>query len=443
MPSSYPTAIDALAINKANATATTADHPAHHNDMADAINKIEAELGINPRGGYATVAAKVVGAFYDVKDYGAVGNDTTDDTTAIQNAVAAASAAGGGVVFLPKGTFKISGTIDLGLTVSMVGISRGASILHYTGSSHAVSIGNAAAAGAPGTALNRVSDFTIQGVNAATVGSIGIRVIKCLFPVLERMYCTQIETGYKIDGSDLWCASGSLLHLRTQNVKFGMLFTANAGKQVNDMTVLGGYFYGGGSENGAYGIKVEALSDSNKFFGVACEGFAGVSAKGFWITAGATGGTHLFGTRTETCTTEVLLDTTATQVIIVGHTGGTVTDNGYANLIVERNIIRHATRFVSYAAAITPDVFDGEVKEVGSLTGNITVNNPTNSAMGARLTFYFQQDATGGRTITFGAKYRANWTPDTGANKRNTITFSYSFYLDLWLQISSVVGLAA
>lgn len=59
MASSYPGGLDSFATNKANATATVTDHPAHHNDLADAINKIEAELGTNPSGAAASVAAAI------------------------------------------------------------------------------------------------------------------------------------------------------------------------------------------------------------------------------------------------------------------------------------------------------------------------------------------------------------------------------------------------
>lgn len=49
---------------------------------------------------------------YNVKAYGAVGDDSTDDTTAIQNAVAAAGATGG-IVWFPSGTYKITTSIKL------------------------------------------------------------------------------------------------------------------------------------------------------------------------------------------------------------------------------------------------------------------------------------------------------------------------------------------
>lgn len=49
-----------------------------------------------------------------VKDFGAVGNGTTDDTAAIQAAVDALSAAGvGGTVYLPAGTYKVTSNISI------------------------------------------------------------------------------------------------------------------------------------------------------------------------------------------------------------------------------------------------------------------------------------------------------------------------------------------
>lgn len=47
---------------------------------------------------------------YNVKDstYGATGDGTTDDRAAIQAAINAAATAGGGIVFLPKGTYRVT-----------------------------------------------------------------------------------------------------------------------------------------------------------------------------------------------------------------------------------------------------------------------------------------------------------------------------------------------
>jgi len=51
--------------------------------------------------------------YYNVKQYGAQGNGTTDDTTAIQTAITTAQTAGGGVVYFPPGTYIISNTLTI------------------------------------------------------------------------------------------------------------------------------------------------------------------------------------------------------------------------------------------------------------------------------------------------------------------------------------------
>ena len=48
--------------------------------------------------------------FYNVRDYGAVGDGVTDDRASIQSALDACRTAGGGTVFLPTGTYLISST---------------------------------------------------------------------------------------------------------------------------------------------------------------------------------------------------------------------------------------------------------------------------------------------------------------------------------------------
>src|SRR5436190_12589855 len=74
---------------------------------------IAARTGLNYKSGTppSTLAVSVGYAasdIYNVRAYGAVGNGSTDDTTAIQAALNAAGAAGGGIVFLPRGTYKIT-----------------------------------------------------------------------------------------------------------------------------------------------------------------------------------------------------------------------------------------------------------------------------------------------------------------------------------------------
>jgi hypothetical protein len=65
---------------------------------------------------------------YDVRDFGAIGDGVTDDTTAINNA-AAAVGSGGGIVYLPTGRYLISKVIRLQSNTTLLGDGPQASIL--------------------------------------------------------------------------------------------------------------------------------------------------------------------------------------------------------------------------------------------------------------------------------------------------------------------------
>lgn len=84
---------------------------------------------------------------FSVKDFGATGDGTTNDTAAIQAAINAAATAGGGQVYLPPGTYRLNS-----------GISWTASNIHLVGSGQGVTIilanfatGNVISVGSSGT----------------------------------------------------------------------------------------------------------------------------------------------------------------------------------------------------------------------------------------------------------------------------------------------------
>ena len=56
--------------------------------------------------------------------FGAVGNGTNDDTAAIQAALNSAGNNGGGIVFLPRGNYRINSSLVIPAQTSLVGVWR-------------------------------------------------------------------------------------------------------------------------------------------------------------------------------------------------------------------------------------------------------------------------------------------------------------------------------
>lgn len=65
------------------------------------------------------------GAFVNVKDFGSVGDGTTDDTTSIQSAITFLVNKGGGTLYFPKGAYGISSTIQIDADSIGIKMERG------------------------------------------------------------------------------------------------------------------------------------------------------------------------------------------------------------------------------------------------------------------------------------------------------------------------------
>lgn len=99
---------------------------------------------------------------FDVKAYGAVGDGTTDDTTAIQNTIDACHTAGGGTVYFPAATYKIIAALKLysGTTPTIVAYSN-------------ITLKGAGAASTGGTIISQVTTGAdcIKGLNDVANGA--------------------------------------------------------------------------------------------------------------------------------------------------------------------------------------------------------------------------------------------------------------------------------
>ncbi len=96
-----------------------------------------------------TAFSQVSGLFYNVRAsaYGALGDGTTDDTSAIQAAIDDANADGGGIVFFPAGIYRITSALTLKIQVSLLGANALASSISID---HASNNGITVAAGSTG-----------------------------------------------------------------------------------------------------------------------------------------------------------------------------------------------------------------------------------------------------------------------------------------------------
>lgn len=108
----------------------------------------------------------VSGLFASATAYGAVGDGTADDTTAIQDAIDAVSAGGGGIIFLPTGTYRTTSSLTLPANCTLKGEGRVATVLDidHTGDGIILS-----------ASFTAVESLKTQQRDTGTVGS-GIRV---------------------------------------------------------------------------------------------------------------------------------------------------------------------------------------------------------------------------------------------------------------------------
>jgi hypothetical protein len=78
--------------------------------------------------GLATGQSASAAGTFNVRNYGATGNGSSNDTSGINNAITAANAAGGGTVLFPSGTYKSSNSIHMKSNVTLQ-LDSGATIV--------------------------------------------------------------------------------------------------------------------------------------------------------------------------------------------------------------------------------------------------------------------------------------------------------------------------
>lgn len=111
-----------------------------------------------------TPLANVPTMYYNVRDYGALGDGATNDAPAIQAAIDAAEAAGGGTVFFPRGYYKVGAMLTVETDgVWLVGSGRLATRVEKTGNFALIRISGATGAGSNHTTDCGVKAMSLRG----------------------------------------------------------------------------------------------------------------------------------------------------------------------------------------------------------------------------------------------------------------------------------------
>lgn len=198
-----------------------------------------------------------------VKDYGAVGDNVADDTSAIQAAInAVAALTYGGVVYFPPGVYRVSSVLTLSAetNVSFEGAGQGATTIRNTHASNNT------------LTLTNCANFFIRDLQIdhsdTTNGSTGqaIRLNGCRDVLLSHVWAVDHRIGFDITDD----SSGSSPTARTclfecgafsisNAASFGLRYGTGAGTTSCDNHVVLGGFY----QSGAAGTGIQAGSGTS------------------------------------------------------------------------------------------------------------------------------------------------------------------------------------
>lgn len=194
----------------------------------------------------------------DVRRYGAVGDNSTDCTTAIQDALDVGSR-----VFIPNGTWKITASLDLPSYAAILFESRNAILK--------ASIGSPLLRGKNGTTTRtygaNIYGGTLNNTSSGTAGGVGIdwksmTMAKCYGTIIQN-----VETGIKNGGTDAQGAFYNEFHgVDISDVVTGI----DNGTLGNDNK-----FFGGRVNSSTTGTRDNDCS-GNLYCGVAVETFSTV-----------------------------------------------------------------------------------------------------------------------------------------------------------------------
>ncbi|MDD3926099.1 MAG: glycosyl hydrolase family 28-related protein [bacterium] len=352
----------------------------------------------------------------DVRAYGAKGDGTTDDTTAIQNAIDSFSS--GGIVFFPSGTYVITSALTVRKGIILQGSGRGCPINNGFTTTTIQNNGT-------GVALNISSAWDITIRDIAVLGnansSHGISAYEATRLLIENVYLAANDRGISLSTS----VNVVLRHV-------GSSLNRGAGLIASDITVLtiqDSYM----SDNVGYGARANNCASvyiaNSIFSAMNSTNECGLSLA---TSAGASESQVVIGCFFENNSTA--LDVNATSGIAhrsVLISGNQFTDSNTAILlrslvedaVIIGNNFRNNTTNISYGGSgpirpyIGPNSFVNGTFVSGSATNPVTMRNSS----GLHQTGLVGISGTALESANLRGVITISGTPDTG-----TVTFNTS-----------------
>ena len=348
----------------------------------------------------ATNVEAKLAQYVSVKDFGAVGNGTTDDTAAIQAAINALATTGG-VILIPPGIYKVSSTLnivygtqsfddwrDYPISINLQGNGKSSQLHWYGGNNTSVVQYKGDSTGTGTTSKTFIRDFYIKNANAST-GLRGITLGDETQPnILGIVNCT-------ITGMAIFKCS------RAINVQY----------QSHECLISGNHL----SEYTDYGVwlKSNGCVISNNHFQAGANSSIGIYGDGIGLTIssntieGGAGGSCVFLENTGAFTisnnyTEMTENTTPGSNFgfkLLGCFNGYIGQNEFGGFPV-CNII-----------------YIGQVVTTGSLSRNIQIgsNNYAKSGSDAAYFLYVEPASNNGINIVGRLMIDSGSTPETNS----------------------------
>lgn len=228
-----------------------------------ATGALVAQASVSTPSMTATAARFKGDPWFDVKGYGAVGDDSADDTAAIQAAIDAAST--GGTIFFPKGTYKITSPLSVAVPLMFrgtLGRELPTSVVHQVTAS-AIGISFASTANP-----SVIADMGIVGsATSANTAAYGIDAAKDVH--LERVQIKSFYDGMRVGAGSFYATIAGSHFL--SNAHAGIALVSG----MTNMTIFGGTrfaysqygIYGTGSIRGLrmMGGAIEEMSQYGVF----------------------------------------------------------------------------------------------------------------------------------------------------------------------------------